>query len=526
MLRARCQYANHKQASKALPLIVAIFLTLSLNACHTKGSFFSEDAVPFPFDQQQVKRIADSTMQSQKGWMYADTYTRPYYQQETPQWLWASELGLDDRIDTLLNYLRTVEEYGLKQSSFHVAELEKNLQAFRKLKPDSCTLGEVCQLQGKLEYLATEAYMRYAYGQRYGYVRPHKLFNNLLPDTPAAEKNNEKRFRHIFDIRCDQPSDSLFGEAAKALSSAEDLSEFLQDIQPQNALYHQLKQAWQEALAKKDEERKRLCAINLERSRWRYEHPSGNKYVWVNLADFMLTAVNQDLDSVMTMKVCGGDMKHKTPLLYSAITRLDLNPYWIIPSTIIHNELIPLHLKDSSYYSRNNIVAIDKKTKAERKPWELSAAQLKSGQYTLRQEKGAGNSLGRMIFRFPNDFAIFLHDTNNPSAFSKKVRAVSHGCIRLQRPLDLAIFLMDDPDELTIDRIRIAIDKQPLSEKGKKLKAEEPDYEGAKNHAYKPSIPVFLDYYTLYPDAKTKELTSHPDNYGYDKEIERILKQF
>lgn len=526
MLRARCLSAKLPQARKVFAFTFATLLTFLLTACNTQGKIFGDEVVPFPFDSQQVWKLADSTMKVQTGWMYADTYTRPHYQQNEPQLLWASDQGIDERADTLLNYLRTVEEHGLKKNSFHVDEIENALSSFRKLKPDSCTQDEVCTLQGKLEYWLTEAYMRYVYGQRYGYVRPHKLFNNLLADKQVSDNNGEIKYRRIFDIHCDEPTDSLFNVAVKALDNIDDLTDLLHEVQPNSTLYQQFKKEWQEAVQKKDEERKHLCAINLERSRWRYTHPSEEKYIWVNLANFMLTAYNEKLDSVLSMKVCGGDQQHKTPLLQSRINRLELNPYWVIPTSIIRNELIPSHLNDSSYYARNQIVAIDNKTKAELSPWKLSASQLRSGQYTLRQEKGAGNSLGRMIFRFPNDFAVFLHDTNNPSAFGKSNRAVSHGCIRVQRPLDLATFLMDDPDDLTIDRIRIAIGKTPLSEAGKKLKAEKPDYEGLKTFAYDPSIPVYLDYYTLYPDAKTQELQTYPDSYGYDKEIEKILNQF
>lgn len=518
MLRARCLFAKHFPTS-----ILSLLLIFSLTACRFVGISTEEDIPPYPFDADRVWKIADSTMRAQKGWMYADTFTRPYYQQTDQHLLWATDRGIDERADTLLGFLKTVETCGLKASSFHLDEISKELETLRTLKPDSCEESEVAQLLGSLDYKLTEAFMRYVYGQRYGYVRPHNLFNNLLPDTPQGE---ETRYRRIFDIHCERPNDSLFQVAVKALESAEDLNDLLCEVQPQDALYTQMKEALQEAKQKGDEERQRLCTINLERSRWRYNRPSEEKFVWVNLADFMLTAVNRSTDSILTMKVCGGDPKHKTPLLSSKIKRLELNPYWVIPTSIIRNELIPHHLNDSSYYARNKIVAIHNQSGEESHPWLLSEAQLKSGNYSLRQAKGEGNSLGRMIFRFPNDFAVYLHDTNNPSAFSRTVRALSHGCIRLQRPLDLAIFLMDDPDEYTVDMMRIAIGKNPLGERGKKVIEENPDHEGLSGYTYKPSVPVYLDYYTLYPDFKDGQLRSHADYYGYDKEIERILNQF
>lgn len=527
MLRARCLYADWHKASKALYFLFTLSLFFILSACNTGGILSGVDAIPLPFNPENAWKTADSTMLAQTGWMYADTYTRPHYQQTTPHLLWATEYGIDEKADTLLSILKGVEAHGLSTTSFHVKEIEQHLNTLRAFVPDSCEECEVSRVQGCLDYLLTEAYMRYAYGQRYGYVRPHKLFNNLLLDTPEPGSKATEKYRRIFDIQCDIPEESFFQEAISHLKDDIDgFREFLQEIQPSDELYLKIQQAHQEAKVQGDKEKQRLCAINLERGRWRYQRPTEEKYVWVNLANFMLTAVNTKTDSILTMRVCGGDSKHKTPLLRSEINRLELNPYWVIPTSIIRNELIPHHINDSSYYARNNIRAINNKTKEESDPWLLSAAQLKSGLYTLRQEKGAGNSLGRMIFRFPNDFAVYLHDTNNPSAFNKNVRAVSHGCVRVQHPLDLATFLMDDPDEDLVDRIRIAIGRKPLGEKGKKLMEENPEYEGMKSHTFKPAIPVYLDYYTLYPSPKDGKLNTYPDNYGYDKEIEKILKQF
>ncbi len=520
MLHARCLFANHWTAS-----ISFVFLTFFLSACQFVGIPTDNEVLSYPFNTETVWEVADSTMTIAKkqGWMYADTYTRPFYQQSTPDLLWATEDGIDERADTLLHYLNEVERYGLKRSSFHIEEIEQNLKELRALAPDSCEESQVCTLQGRLEYLLSEAYMRYSYGQRYGYVRPHKLFNNLLPDTPET---SEPRYRQIFDIHCDIPTDSLFGVALKSLEDAKSLSKFLQSIQPQGKLYHKFAKELQEAKDAKDEELQRLCTINMERSRWRYPHPTEEKFVWVNLSDFTMIAVDTPNDTTLSMKICGGDQKHKTPLLQSRISRLELNPYWVIPTSIIRNELIPHHLHDSSYYARNKIVAINNQNGTETHPWLLSADQLRSGIYTLRQEKGEGNSLGRMIFRFPNDFAVYLHDTNNPGAFNRSVRAVSHGCVRVERPLDLALFLMDFPDEYTTDLLRIAIGKKPLSEKGKALIEEKPDAEGLKNHYFKPSIPVYIDYYSLYPSFISGKMEKHADHYGYDKEIEKILNQF
>lgn len=510
-----------------LPIIFISFIVLLLASCGIgKGDLLVEE-ITYPFDSQKVWETADSTRNAQQGWMYADIYSREYYSNADRKFLWASEHGIDDCTDTLLKHLQNVENYALKRSSFCVDEIESALAEFRELKPDSCDEGTVVNLQGRLESLLSRAYMRYAFGQRFGYVRPYRIFNRLLVDKPAPDQEiTDTVYRKIFDLRCDQPSKEFFTKALAALENADTLGAFLRHIQPKDSLYFKMQKAWQSAHNKESKSQERLLAINLERSRWRYPRPADGKFVWINLADFMLTAVDTKRDTMLTMRVCGGDMHHKSPLLTSRITYLELNPYWVIPFSIIRKEIIPHHLNDSSYFARNRIVAINKDTQQEHMAWTLNESQLRSGKYTLRQEKGEGNSIGRMIFRFPNDFSVYLHDTPNQAAFSHQVRAVSHGCIRLQRPYDLAMFLIDDANDLFIDKFRIALELPPLTEKGARLLEKDPEYQGLKGYSFKPAVPVFLDYYTIYPDFKTGEMVTHPDNYDYDGEIEKVLNQF
>lgn len=452
--------------------------------------------------------------------MYADAYTRSYYLNKG-KYLWITKRGIDNRADTLLNWLKDVDQIGFNKESFNYTEIVEIAKGIRAYDASSNN-GTLSERLGRLEYKLTEAYMRYAFGQRFGYIKPHRLFNNLLEDDSV---NGQVTYRRIFDIDMDIPTDSFFHVATSKIKKDE-LGAFLREIQPTSELYNTMLADYKKARANNNEERARLARINMERSRWRYPRPDKGRYLWVNLAGFELTAVDTQKDTAFTMKVCGGDQKHKTPLLYSKITRMELNPYWVIPQTIVRKEIIEQHLGDSAYFARNNIHAINKDTHEEVNPTFLSESQLRSARYTLRQEKGEGNSLGRMIFRFPNQFSVYLHDTNNHNAFLRTVRAVSHGCVRLERPLDIALFLLNYPDEDFTDRLLVSIDKAPKTEKWKKFVEENPEHNPPlSNKAIEPNIPVWLDYYTLYP-TPTGELREHPDTYKYDKEIETLLNQF
>lgn len=94
------------------------------------------------------------------------------------------------------------------------------------------------------------------------------------------------------------------------------------------------------------------------------------------------------------------------------------------------------------------------KSKNERVPFEkVTRAMLLSGDYVVMQEGGEGNSLGRIIFRFDNNFSVFLHSTSNPNrTFSRSDREVSHGCVRVERPFDLAVFLLEKKTEVLLTR--------------------------------------------------------------------------
>jgi len=463
-----------------------------------------------------VKRQAQQCETS----IYADVYAKEILLAEET-FVWVDGDGVSEEADVLVEALKDVENLGFDKASFYVNSIAADISDLRSRITEGITRDSVDTLMARLEFQLTHALMRYAYGQRYGFVKPELLFNNLLPDDTI---NGQVRYRRIFDLPCEIPSDSLAYVAMDNVRN-KNLKHFLDEQQPTDSLFYALKKDYVKARGEGDTARARLARINMERGRWRYRRPVDNRYVWVNMAGYELTAVDKSRDTSFSMRICGGGQKHKSPLLTSNISYMELNPYWVIPQSIIRKEIVTQHLGDSAYFARNNIHAIEKETKEQVDPTSLTEQQLRSARYTLRQEKGEGNSLGRIIFRFPNRFSVYLHDTNNRGAFWRTNRGVSHGCIRLERPLDLAIFLMgQDPDEFTIDRIRISIDLPPLTPRGKRYKENHPDGTPMGYFKFPESTPLWIDYYTLYPDMNGV-LHEYPDSYHYDKEIEKILNR-
>ena len=263
--------------------------------------------------------------------------------------------------------------------------------------------------------------------------------------------------------------------------------------------------------------------INLERARWQYKSEKGSKYVIGNIAAFMLQAFNEEVDSILEMRICCGSVRNKTPLLYSKIYYMELNPYWNVPQNIIRKEIIPSYRRDTTYFTRNRMKVYDKNGNRVN-PHDIKWAKYTAGvPFTVKQDNKEGNSLGRIIFRFPNPYAVYLHDTPSRWAFNRSNRAVSHGCVRLERALDFAFFLLEKPDELLEDRIRITMDIAPKSDEGKKLNRSEA-YRELKHYSLKEAIPLFLDYQTMYLAADGK-LSYCEDIYKYDDPLLEALNK-
>ncbi|MEQ8472131.1 MAG: L,D-transpeptidase family protein [Marinoscillum sp.] len=180
--------------------------------------------------------------------------------------------------------------------------------------------------------------------------------------------------------------------------------------------------------------------LNLERSRW-LPQDLGDHYIMVNLPAFELEVV-KDSQVNLEMEVAVGKPYRQTPVFSSNMTYMVVNPYWTVPPTILFQDMIPAQAKKPNYLTSLNIKVLNS-AGAEVNPSEIDWAGIKgrSFPYTLRQEPGPNNALGQVKFIFPNEYNIYMHDTNHRELFVKAERALSSGCIRLSRPMDFAYYL-------------------------------------------------------------------------------------
>jgi murein L,D-transpeptidase YcbB/YkuD len=198
--------------------------------------------------------------------------------------------------------------------------------------------------------------------------------------------------------------------------------------------------------------------LNMDRMRW-LPNNMGNKYLMVNIPNYSLVIVNaQQIDLAMPV-IVGGGGNNKTCVVNSKITTLELNPFWGIPNRIATKEYLSKIQKDPSYLEQHNIRVFNPQNNQEIDPTGIDWQRVTQANfsYFLRQDPGKKNALGKLKFLFPNDCGIYLHDTSNPNLFGKKARSLSHGCVRVSQPLNLADYLISSTPNWDDDKLESAI---------------------------------------------------------------------
>ena len=429
--------------------------------------------------------------------------------------LWFSRMGVSTDADSLLTFLRReAPRNGLDTLAFFVPQIASDLAIVHALAFDSLGVS-INEVLPRLDYHLSKAYVRYTTGLRYGFVRPDKLFNRL------QMKPDNSDFARLFDYEIKTPD---YKKAIEMLSS-DDRMNYLWGSKPASVVYQTLQERLSQATSK--EERCKL-AVNMERSRWQVTQPeSPGRMVIVNIAAQQLWAVGSD--SALNMRICCGATATKTPLLISTISHIQVNPEWVIPHNIVKTD-VARHGGDSAYFARNHYSIINRSTGDTLNPVKVSEDALRSGHLRVSQRGGAGNSLGRIVFRFQNNFSVYLHDTNNQGAFQRERRTLSHGCVRVQDPFGLACFLLPELDERMKDRLRISMDLPPVTDGGREYLEEHADdprpFRLVTYRDVSPHVPVYIIYYTAYPNPFTGTIDLWPDIYGYDAAITKAIKPF
>ena len=203
-----------------------------------------------------------------------------------------------------------------------------------------------------------------------------------------------------------------------------------------------------EALNFSKSSRKKQILANLERWRW-FQMVPDEDYLVVNIPDYKLIVVENN-DTTITQKVVVGTNKRKTPILNSYLKTVVLNPTWTIPPTILKEDVVPAMKRNRNYLSNKNIKIYDASNNVvSPENWNAS----KPHNYRYVQEPGPNNTLGEMKILFPNHHSIYLHDTNHRNLFGLNNRSLSSGCIRVEKPLELAGYFLNHSESWSKEKI-------------------------------------------------------------------------
>jgi L,D-transpeptidase YcbB len=253
--------------------------------------------------------------------------------------------------------------------------------------------------------------------------------------------------------------------------------------------------------------RVRQMQLTLERWRWLPTSYQESPIV-ANIPEFRLRAYDKDFKIVVTMNVVVGKAYgHDTPVFSDTMEYVVFRPYWEVPYSITRAEMVPHIVGDPDYLAKKGFEVVDSRQNV------VSAgtvtpevlAQLRAGKLFVRQRPGPKNALGLVKFIFPNSYNVYMHDTPATEFFAKSRRDFSHGCIRLEKPADLAPWVLRDNPGWTPERIRAAMNGSATQQ---------------VNLAH--AIPVLIVYATvIVPEDGLVHF--YDDIYGHDAALEKVL---
>jgi murein L,D-transpeptidase YcbB/YkuD len=245
----------------------------------------------------------------------------------------------------------------------------------------------------------------------------------------------------------------------------------------------------------------RQIELNLERRRWMGDD-LGSYYILVNVADQELKVV-KDGKTIHTARVVVGKPFTRTPVFSEKMKYVVLNPYWNVPPNIANGEYLPKLKRNPGVLGKDNI-RIFNASGNQVDPYSVNWSALNRMPFSLRQDSGAKNALGKVKFMFPNRFNVYLHDTPSKSLFAKDLRIFSHGCMRVQNPLDLAQLILAD-EGWSRERIDAAVAKG-----------------GERIINLKVQIPVHVTYLTAWVN-KDGAINFRRDPYKRDEQLAEAL---
>jgi murein L,D-transpeptidase YcbB/YkuD len=384
--------------------------------------------------------------------------------------------------DSMMLFIRGIRYFGLSPIRYHLTEIEqlKNSQGAYNIE--------------RTEVLLTDAFLR--------------LSNDLSNGVSSVR----------FGI------DSMNVYLLQNAIQKREIVGSLKSIEPDYSQYKLLKIAIREILDSTDASTKgrilsgkisesdpvmeKLQTIELNLERWRMENQfsEDEEYIWINIPSFMLRVVRDGMP-VLESRIIVGAQKTPTPEFSSIVECFTVYPYWHVPRKISVEEYLPIIQRDTSFITRNNFDVLDRKGRVLHKD-SIDWRSFNRNYFpvSLRQREGKENSLGIIKFVFDNPYAVFLHDTNAKSLFNRKVRTYSHGCIRMEKAVELGHYLLTkDPSGRSA-----VLDKYLAQQQRRTLNLAKP-------------VPIHIRYFTC--EVINGRLFRYEDTYDKDLVLSARLYQ-
>lgn len=459
-------------------------------------------------DQDEFAVVFKKVLAENRDKMSNPDFIISYYEDHDYEPVFVMNHLWNGDLKTEAGYYRKANEHGINPQMFQPDVIDSLANIFLN-QHGIKTLDEAYRDMALLEMTAANSLINYSSDLQFGVLSPRKIFSRYF-------------------IKTGRPDSTSMGRAFQVTN----IQAYLDSIQPKSPEYLALQKAYLEGFKApkiSKEETRRILLVNMERLRWKNK-PTENRYVYVNIADFHLDVIDSG-KSVLGMKVCVGEGRnkdyqnnlvsyndtckadkpntHETPLLSSVIHSVQVNPVWNIPNSIATKEIIVEAAKDP-YYLSNKDINVYENGKLIEDPETIDWSKItkENCPYEFKQQPGAENSLGKIKFLFDNKSNVYLHDTPARDPFRYSMRAVSHGCVRLEKPLDLAHTLFRDTVKYNII--------------SKDMQEDDPT---PQDLSLRPRVPVYITYITCWTD-EDGQLQFRRDVYGHDIVLYDHLKKY
>lgn len=504
----------------------------------------AEKQVAEQVQQLLAASVADSTIHINGTELETGAALHAFYKAREARPAWVDKPELTDE---MLSVLSHAAYYGLDSTDYHVTDIRKLMNNIKTASDDD----QKNKLFAQADLMLTDAYFVFASHLQHGRLDPGTLERRRVQVDAALAGHLEKALKrnHI-----EKSFEELEPRQADYVMLRKGMKQYLTGVQLSNdtaaipdpkkdsaACYAKVKSLLitqhyldttkqqsdtsliaalrtfqtrhglepdgragantREALRTSTRDQYEQIAVNLER--WRWQNDWGKQYVFVNIPAYHLKVMESDRKA-MELRVIVGKPSNQTPEVSSRIENMITNPFWHVPESIYSKELLPeLQANPTEYLTKHAYKVFDRHDNLV-DPSSVNWSDAKG--YRIRQEAGDQNALGRIKFNFQNKYQVYLHDTPSRSLFAKETRSLSHGCVRVQNPVELAEYLLkNDHSSYSKDDIQGLISK------------------GQNRHiALKQQVPIHIRYFTCEAD-NDGNVYFYRDVYKKDEELKEKL---